>query len=134
MDSIRQKSPAAKLVGINVVTKDTKRLAEFYKNVLGAEIDESHGGPQRIEIWFGPKCDDTVCIVANYDAVYIPPTVHTCQGFEFRVEDVDGEYERICSLGVTVAEAPKDLPWGFRYFHIKDPDGNGIDIVGRIKI
>jgi len=126
------KSASSNLVCINVVTADPKKLADFYQNILGAEIDESHGGPHRIEIWFGPKGDSTVCIVANFDEGFIPQTYNTCQGFEFRVADADVEYNRICGLGVEIKELPKDLPWGYRYFNIKDPDGNGIDIVAQL--
>ena len=120
------------LVCINIVTAKPKELAAFYQNVLGAEIDDTHGGPHRIEIWFGPKNDSTVCIVLNYDEGFMPQTYNTCQGFEFRVADADSEYRRIRDLGVEVKEPPKDLPWGYRYFNIKDPDGNGIDIVARL--
>jgi len=121
-----------KLVSINVVSPNPKRLADFYRDVLGAEINEEHGGPHRIEIWFGPKNDSTVCIVANYDEGFVPQVYNTCQGFEFRVADADSEYKRIRGLGVEVKEPPKDLPWGYRYFNIKDPDGNGIDIVQQL--
>ena len=61
-----------------------------------------------------------------------PQIFNACQGFEFRVADADAEYERICALSIEVKEPPKDLPWGYRFFHIKDPDGNGIDIVAKI--
>ena len=123
-----------KFVGINIVSSNPRRLADFYKNVLGAYIvdDKEHGGPHRIEIWFGPKGDSTVCIVANFDEGFVPQTYNTCQGFEFRVADADVEFKRIRGLGVEVKEPPKDLPWGFRYFNIKDPDGNGIDIVAQL--
>ena len=131
-DSTKTKGAFTNLVCINVVTADPKKLADFYHSVLGAEIDESHGGPHRIEIWFGPKCDSTVCIVANYDEGFKPQVYNTCQGFEFRVADADNEYNRMLALGVEVKEPPKDLPWGFRYFNIKDPDGNGIDIVAAL--
>lgn len=59
-------------------------------------------------------------------------TYNTCQGFEFRVLDIDAEYKRICDLGIAVEEPPKEVPWGYRFFHIKDPAGNGIDIVAPI--
>ena len=120
------------LVSINIVSADPKKLADFYHNILGAEIEENHGGPHRIEIWFGPKDESTVCIVANYDEGFKPQTYNVCQGFEFRVADADAEYKRICDLGIEVKEPPKDVPWGFRFFNIKDPDGNGIDIVAEI--
>jgi uncharacterized glyoxalase superfamily protein PhnB len=123
-----------KLRCINIVSANPKRLAEFYKIILGANIDESHGGPHRIEIWFGDKYKDsfddkTAFIVVNYDAGFTPPTYNACQGFEIQVSDANAEYKRIQALGVEVKEPPKDLPWGYRFFNIKDPDGNGIDIV-----
>lgn len=118
-----------KLVCINIVSPDPKRLADFYQNILGADINEEYGGPHRIEIWFGERNENTTCIVVNYDENFTPQTVNACQGFEFRVADADAEYKRIRDLGVEVKELPKDLPWGYRFFNIKDPDGNGIDIV-----
>ena len=67
--------------------------------------------------------------MVNRDEGYAPQAPSACQGFEFQVADVDAEYRRISSLGVEVKEAPKDLPWGYRYFNIKDPDGNGVGLV-----
>ena len=123
-----------KFVGINIVSSNPKRLADFYKEVLGAYIvnDKEHGGPHRIEIWFGERNENTIWITVNYDEGFKPQTYNACQGFEFRVADADTEYNRICGLGVEMKEPPKDLPWGYRYFNIKDPDGNGIDIVASL--
>ena len=118
-----------KMVGINIVSSDPKRIADFYKSVLGADICEEHGGPHRIEIWFGERNENTTWITVNYDEGFKPQTFNTCQGFEFRVADAVAEYKRIKALGIEIKEPPKDLPWGCRYFNIKDPDGNGIDIV-----
>jgi catechol 2,3-dioxygenase-like lactoylglutathione lyase family enzyme len=122
-----------KFVGVNIVSSNPKRLADFYKEVLGADIvnDKEHGGPNRIEIWFGERNENTTCITVNYDEGFKPQTFNGCayHGFEFRVEDVDAEHERISGLGVEVKYLPKDTPWGYRYFGIKDPDGNTIDIV-----
>ncbi len=118
-----------KLVCINFVSSDPKRLSDFYRDVLGADINEDYGGPHRVEIWFGKRDESTTCIVANYDEGFTPQIFNACQGFEFRVADADVEYKRIRDLGIEVKEPPKDLPWGVRYFNIKDPDGNGIDIV-----
>lgn len=132
-DFVKTTGFAQKLVSINVVSSNPKRLADFYKNILGADINEEYGGPHRIEIWFGKRNESTVCIVANYDEGFKPQTYNACQGFEFRVADADAEYKRIRNLGVEVKEPPKDLPWGCRYFSIKDPDGNGIDIVALTK-
>ncbi len=128
-DFTKTSSFTRKLVCVNIVSSDPKRLADFYRNVLGADINEEHGAPRRIEIWFGERDENTVCIVVNYEEGFTPQTVTACQGFEFRVTDVDAEYKRIRDLDIDVKEPPKDVSWGYRFFNIKDPDGNGIDIV-----
>jgi len=42
----------------------------------------------------------------------------------FHVADVDAQYTRACTRGLVPAFAPRDAPWGERYFHIVDPDGH----------
>ncbi len=118
-----------KLVLVNIVSVNPVRLADFYHDILGAAINSDHGGPNRIEIWFGEQDEHSVCIAVNYQKDYIAAKTTTCQGFEFRVANADAEYQRMLKLGVKIDKGPQDLPWGYRYFNIKDPDGNGIDIV-----
>lgn len=120
-----------KLVLINIVSADPVRLSSFYRDVLEATVvnDREHGGPGRIEIWFGKRYENAVCITVNYQKDYSRQETTTCQGFEFRVANADAEYRRMLNMGVKIEQPPKDLPWGYRYFNIQDPDGNGIDIV-----
>ena len=40
------------------------------------------------------------------------------------VSDVDAMHRRVLAAGYTPAMAPADAPWGERYFHVCDPDGN----------
>ncbi|MBA1145710.1 VOC family protein [Ectothiorhodospiraceae bacterium WFHF3C12] len=40
------------------------------------------------------------------------------------VSDVDAMYRRAVDAGLSPEAAPADAPWGERYFHIQDPDGN----------
>jgi catechol 2,3-dioxygenase-like lactoylglutathione lyase family enzyme len=42
----------------------------------------------------------------------------------FYVDDVDAVYVRTVSEGLAPSFAPRDAPWGERYFHIVDPDGH----------
>ena len=41
----------------------------------------------------------------------------------FRVDDVDAHYRARQAQGL-ILEAPRDAPWGERFFHITDPDGH----------
>lgn len=43
--------------------------------------------------------------------------------YNFRVEDVDGEYERLRQGGLAPHGAPEDHPWGDRGFSLTDPCG-----------
>jgi predicted enzyme related to lactoylglutathione lyase len=109
-------------------------MADFYQSVLGARIvnDDAHGGPHRIEIWFGESREGTPWITVHRDADFQAPASRTFQGFELRVADADAEYQRIKALGIEIQQPPQDLPWGYRYFHLVDPDGNGIDLVAAL--
>jgi catechol 2,3-dioxygenase-like lactoylglutathione lyase family enzyme len=40
------------------------------------------------------------------------------------VSDVDAMHRRALAAGYTPEMAPADAPWGERYFHLRDPDGN----------
>lgn len=47
----------------------------------------------------------------------------------FAVEDVDAACEQFAGRGITLAVAPTDHPdWGIRTAHLRDPDGNLIEI------
>lgn len=50
----------------------------------------------------------------------------------FYCDDVDTVYEHLRSRGYE-APAPKDAPWGERFFHISDPDGHELSIAKRIQ-
>ena len=42
----------------------------------------------------------------------------------FYVDDVDAQHARAVAAGLSPDFAPRDAPWGERYFHIVDPDGH----------
>jgi predicted enzyme related to lactoylglutathione lyase len=42
----------------------------------------------------------------------------------FYVDDVDAQHARAVLSGLSPAFAPRDAPWGERYFHIVDLDGH----------
>jgi len=131
-----------KLSLINIISPNPVQLGDFYRDVLGADIIncEMHGGPNRIEIWFGEGDEKDICIAAHYNEGFKPQTTsgNTFMGFDFhfgfelRVFDANAEYERIKKLDVEIKYPPQDVPWGYRYFGIKDPDGNTIDLVSAI--
>ncbi len=55
-----------------------------------------------------------------------------CGEIGFRIEDVDGEAERLRGLGVKILSGPVDRPWRERTLHIADPDGNVIEFAQKL--
>lgn len=52
----------------------------------------------------------------------------------FEVEDVDVFARQLISRGVMLIDEPKDMSdWGIRVFHLRDPDGNLLEIFSELK-
>lgn len=52
----------------------------------------------------------------------------------FEVEDVDKVAGQLISRGVTLIDEPKDMSdWGIRVIHLRDPDGNLLEIFSELK-
>lgn len=116
-----------KLSCVNISTVNVDEMRDFYSFVLNASYDGSHGGPDRYEI---PVGDLFIVICRANSASNVNP--ESC-GLEFTVENVDAEYERLLAAGVEIENSPESLPWGWRFFAFKDPDGNTIDFVQNMR-
>lgn len=47
----------------------------------------------------------------------------------FSVEDTDKLYEKFAASGINCLNEPHDMPgWGIRCFHLRDPEGNLVEI------
>ncbi len=44
------------------------------------------------------------------------------------VPDVDALLDRVTELGGQVSGPPNDMPWGQRVAHVRDPDGNVVNL------
>jgi predicted enzyme related to lactoylglutathione lyase len=48
------------------------------------------------------------------------------------VPDVDAVLPRVVELGGTAPAPANDMPWGQRVAHIKDPDGNVVNLTQQL--
>jgi len=111
-------------VSIRVITDDVRRLVEFYERATG------------LAAWWAT--DDFAEIVTPSCTLAIART-RTMQLFgadaaraadnhsaiiEFRVDDVDKEYERLKDVVGEFVKEPTTMPWGNRSVLFRDPDGN----------
>lgn len=110
-----------KLGCVNIATAKIIEMRDFYSLVLNAPYSERNALRYEIHV-------DNVCIVVSSTEIKTPVNPDCC-GLEFDVDDVDAEYERLCAAGLDIEKPPVTLPWKYRYFAVKDPDGNNIDFV-----
>jgi catechol 2,3-dioxygenase-like lactoylglutathione lyase family enzyme len=124
------------LVQSRIVTGDVAALAAFYARLLGvdAALNDYY-----VEVPAGPatvgfsKCRFTeyCCGRGEHgDEVRTPLAGETI--LDFRVDDVDREFERIDSLGVEWVLRPTTQPWGSRAMIFRDPDGNLVNVFSRL--
>lgn len=110
-----------KLKCVNIATTNVLEMSNFYSLVLDKPYLERNS--HRYEILI-----DNCCIVITFSETKTPINPDCC-GLEFIVDNIDMEYNRLINAGVNINNAPKTLPWNYKYFAVKDPDGNNIDFV-----
>jgi predicted enzyme related to lactoylglutathione lyase len=108
-----------------IVTAHHDVLRDFYTKLFGAqEVSRvPEGGPV---FYLGLRIGDTdLGLVARDDAGDgAAPRILLSIG----VDDVDETLGRVTALGGSVGGGPTDMPWGQRVAHIKDPDGNPLNL------
>ncbi|OIJ69779.1 VOC family protein [Streptomyces mangrovisoli] len=108
-----------------ILTADQDVLARFYTKLFGAEeiFRVPEEGPA---FYLGLRIGDTdLGLVARAD---LDPEAAPRILLSIGVDDVDETLARVTALGGSVGGGPNDMPWGQRVAHIKDPDGNPVNL------
>lgn len=112
------------LVSLRVITDDIKRLVRFYERVTGLLLTwYTH---DFAELTTG-SC--TLAIGSTRTLQFFAPGAvrpadnHTAI-IEFRVDDVDQEYQKLKDMNIDLVQEPTTMPWGNRSLLLRDPDGN----------
>ncbi|MER7519101.1 VOC family protein [Streptomyces sp. NPDC126499] len=108
-----------------ILTADQDALVAFYTTLFGAEeiFRVPKEGPA---FYLGLRIGDTdLGLVAKADvgATGAPRIL-----LSIGVDDVDETLARVVALGGSVSGGANDMPWGQRVAHIKDPDGNPVNL------
>jgi catechol 2,3-dioxygenase-like lactoylglutathione lyase family enzyme len=112
------------LASIRMITDDLERVVGFYERITGVEAVRYT--PVFAELIM-PSCTlaightQTTQLFGEDSAR--PADNHTVI-IEFRVDDVDREYERLQPLVSEWVQKPTTMPWGNRSILFRDPDGN----------
>jgi predicted enzyme related to lactoylglutathione lyase len=114
-------------VSIRIITADIKRLARFYEQITGISVtmySEDFGELKT------PACTLAIGSTRTLQLfggdVARPADNHTAI-IEFRVDNVDHEYERLKKVFSEFVQEPTTMPWGNRSLLFRDPDGNLIN-------
>ncbi|EDM38038.1 hypothetical protein PBAL39_16474 [Pedobacter sp. BAL39] len=112
------------LASIRIITPEIKRLVRFYENV-------THLSAQWYTEDFA-EINATTCTLAigstrtlslfGKDLTHIGHSSSII--IEFRVANVDEQYEKIKDLLSDIIQEPTTMPWGNHSLMFRDPDGN----------
>jgi lactoylglutathione lyase len=119
---------------IGLFPQDLTRMVEFYKVLLGVEVEWDGKSPyaefKHEGIRFAMYARAELPALLDQEPDYtrgINGTLELAIDLP-RFEDVEGEYERALSLGAKPVYAPRMEPWGMRSSMVADPEGNLIEI------
>lgn len=113
---------------IRLIVRDVAGTVAFYERVTGLEAQWSNDVFAEIVTSGGTVAiagEPTVALFAQGSAV---PGDNRSAIVEFRVADVDGEYERLVDIVDEFVQPPTTLPWGNRSVLFRDPDGNLVNL------
>ncbi len=108
-----------------LVTRDVERLVRFYTGVAGAVPADRvpEDGPV---FYQGLRIGDSDLGVVADEAVEAGSPGRVLVSIE--VDDVDAALPSVTALGGSVEGGPTDMPWGQRVAHVRDPDGNAVNL------
>ncbi|MCO5973423.1 VOC family protein [Actinoallomurus soli] len=109
---------------IRVITEDVARLAGFYEKATGQAAKWSTDDFAEIITPAGTLAIASTRTVQALGANAPRPAANQSVLVEFRVEDVDAEYENLKRFDVDFVNEPTTQPWGNRSLLFRDPDGN----------
>ena len=108
-----------------IVTHDLERLARFYTDLTGA-TQTTRVPDEGPTFYLGLQVGDSELGIVSDGAVESAPAGRVLLSIE--VPDVDAALARVGSLGGEAPAPANDMPWGQRVAHVKDPDGNAVNL------
>jgi predicted enzyme related to lactoylglutathione lyase len=112
-----------------IVSADLERLLGFYTGLLGAT--EVMRFPEDGPVFYvGLELGGSELGLSADDGV--SPGDPGRMLLSIEVPDVDALLPQVEGLGGTATSGANDMPWGQRVAHIKDPDGNVVNLTQQL--
>jgi catechol 2,3-dioxygenase-like lactoylglutathione lyase family enzyme len=114
-------------VSLRVITNDIKRLVRFYEQITG--LSATWYTEEFAEL---PTSSCTLAIASKrtmelFGAGAARPADNHTAIIEFRVDDVDREFNKLKGVINEFVQEPTTQPWGNRSLLFRDPDENLIN-------
>ncbi|HYK93836.1 MAG TPA: VOC family protein [Thermoplasmata archaeon] len=135
----RADSARIRLYGPRLLVEDFGRSWNFYRDVIGLRPVRGHGTPPYGEFEFGKgavlglfdrglMAEATGQLAVKHSSREVGPSM-----IVFEVGDVDQFAVRLRRKRVKWVRGPTDRPeWALRTLHLRDPDGNLVEIESRL--
>lgn len=123
--------------GVCILAGNMKKEVEFYRDVLGLEVDWDGENFAEIKTSGGYLAFfmySREMFVKAFDGWKYQPPEGINQTYEIGIwlpkfADVDAEYAKLKTAGADlVSGEPVTFPWGMRNFYVADPEGNLLEI------
>ena len=108
-----------------IITHDLERLARFYTGLTGA-TEDSRTPEEGPTFYLGLRIGDSELGIVADGSIEGAPVGRVLLSLE--VPDVDAALAQVESLGGHAPAPARDMPWGQRVAHVKDPDGNAVNL------
>jgi predicted enzyme related to lactoylglutathione lyase len=116
------------LVSIRMITDDLERVVQFYEQVTGVTA------VRYLPVFAELALPSFTLAIGHTQTTRLfgegsarPADNHSVI-IEFKVDDVDGEYERLKPMVSEWVQPPTTMPWGNRSILFRDPDGNLVNL------
>lgn len=111
---------------IRLITANFERITSFYEQVSGQQLVRATPSFAELRTAGGTLAIGDTSTLAPFGGAQIAsPAANRSVIIEFRVADVDADYQRLAEyLGDALVQAPTTMPWGNRSLLFRDPDGN----------
>lgn len=109
---------------IRIITEDVARIVKFYE--IATRVTAKWSTDDFAEI-ITPSATLALAGTRTVQALgeQAPsPAANQSVIIEFRVTDVDAEYQRLKQFDIDMMNEPTTMPWGNRSLLFRDPDGN----------
>lgn len=114
------------LISIRIITENVKGLVNFYEQLTGLKAIQYTDDFSELQTNSATLAIGSVRTLQFFGGDEVAQASHNRTAIiEFRVQDVDEEYKRLCNfIQPHLVQKPTMMPWGNKSLLLRDPDGN----------